>query len=162
MARAKKTEDKGTGCAEYDTLTEQMEKAREKIADMGKDAVKALFKRFFAEHPKCTAIGWEQYTPHFNDGDACEFSVRDFYYTTKKGVDFKEVSSLYEEDEEDSDGAGFRDIDSDAKRGEGAIKEAVSRLRRAVNENIFETAFGDHVMVIATPKGFHVNETSHD
>jgi hypothetical protein len=147
-----------TGCDEYDALTAKMAAARADIAAMGKDAVGSLFKRFFTENQKATAVGWHQYTPYFNDGEPCEFSVHDFYYSTKQGVDFSEVTSL----DEDEDGAGFVDDYSRAKAGEGALKEAVSTLRRAVDEDIFETAFGDHVMVIATPAGFHVSEYSHD
>lgn len=154
----KKTNEKTTGCAEYDALMQQMDEARAKVADMSKAAVGALFKQFFTDHPKVTGIGWTQYTPYFNDGDPCEFGVSDFYYTTKQGVDFEEVSSFYDDEEEH----GFKETYADAARGEKAIKEAVSTLARAVDEDIFETAFGDHARIIATPFGFHVTEYSHD
>jgi hypothetical protein len=149
----KKNEDK-IACPEYDALLDGLTAARAKVAEQGKVAVAALFKAFFAEHPKVTAIGWTQYTPHFNDGDACEFSLHDFYASTTPGVDFAEVSDLYDED-----GPG-KFLDSYSLKGQ--TKEAVSQLARSADEDIFEIAFGDHVMVIATPAGFHVSEYSHD
>ena len=116
-------------CPEYNVLVEGMEVARAKVREVGKAAVGALFKAFFAQYPEVTAVGWTQYTPHFNDGDPCVFRVHEFYATTKTDMDFARVSRLYD-DEEDKD--------------------------------LFQVAFGDHVMVIATPAGFHVNEYSHD
>ena len=97
------TDDKTTGAAEYDTLIKVMAEAREQVKKAGKNAVAALFKHFFATNPDVTGIGWTQYTPHFNDGDPCEFSVHEFSYTTKTGVDFAEVDSIYAG--EDDDGA---------------------------------------------------------
>lgn len=158
MTTKKKTDDKVTGCAEYDALTKQMDDARAKIADMGKAAVGALFKKFFADNPKATAIGWTQYTPYFNDGEPCEFGLHEFYYTTKEGVNFEEVSSFYDDEEEH----GFKNTYTDAAKGEKTIKEAVSTLVRAADSGLFETAFGDHAQIIATPAGFHVTEYSHD
>jgi hypothetical protein len=142
-------------CPEYDALVAGMEAAKAKVKEAGAAAVGALFKQFFAEYPSVTAIGWTQYTPHFNDGEPCEFSVHDFYATTKEGVDFEAVSSLYDDEDEH----GFADSYSIKDKG---IKAAVARLERSKDDDLFESAFGDHAMVIATPRGFHVSEYSHD
>jgi hypothetical protein len=140
-------------CPEYDGLLAGIEAAKEQVKKAGATAVGALFKKFFEEYPTVTAIGWLQYTPYFNDGESCEFSVREPYLTTKKDLDFESVSSLDDEEE-----TGF--LDSYSLKGQG--KEALFRLARSMNDDIFETAFGDHVMVIATPAGFHVSEYDHD
>jgi hypothetical protein len=51
------------------------EKMREKAIKQGeklfKDTVKALFKEF----PNLESFSWNEYTPHWNDGDACVFSA---------------------------------------------------------------------------------------
>lgn len=141
-------------CPEYNDLVTEIEAAQEEVKRRGKKAVGALFKAFFAANPKVTAVGWTQYTPHFNDGEACVFGLHGFYGTTKDGVDFKDVSSLY--DGEDT--TGFMDTYS----LKGSAKAAVEAIERSADKSIFETAFGDHAMVIATPKGFHVSEYSHD
>lgn len=41
-------------------------------------------------------------------------------------------------------------------------KRKATGHRSAKSDDIFEVAFGDHAMVIATPTGFHVSEYSHD
>jgi hypothetical protein len=141
-------------CPEYDELVAGMEAARAKVKEACAAAVGALFKKFFAEYPQVTAVGWTQYTPYFNDGEPCEFSVGDFHATTRTGVDFGQVASVYDEEE-----AGFQDSYAIADKD---VKAGVKRLGRAKDYDLFETAFGDHVMVIATPQGFHVNEYDHD
>lgn len=34
-----------------------------------------MFKELFDKSEKIQSFGWRQYTPYFNDGDTCEFSV---------------------------------------------------------------------------------------
>lgn len=38
-----------------------------------------VFASFFAENPNVGGVQWTQYTPYFNDGDECVFSVNDMY-----------------------------------------------------------------------------------
>ena len=46
----------------------------------GKKALKEFVKEFFdATGGTVKALRWRQYTPYFNDGDACEFHVHDAY-----------------------------------------------------------------------------------
>lgn len=144
-------------CMEYDELVNGIEQARKRVQEAGKKAAAALFKRFFEEYPHVKALGWTQYTPYFNDGDACVFSVRDFYACTKDGVDFAEVSSLYDDDDNSVFRSSWSLSDSDKKTA-----AALDRMGRSASDEVFEAAFGDHVMVIATPEGFHINEYEHD
>jgi predicted nuclease of predicted toxin-antitoxin system len=137
-------------CAEYDDLVAGVEAARQKVRTAGKAAVAALFKSFFAEYPKVKAVGWEQYAPHFNDGDPCVFRVHEPYLSTED-ADFSEVSHLYGE-------AGFKE----SYELDGPLRTALNRIDASLNEEILEAAFGDDAMVIATPAGFHVSECVHD
>lgn len=59
-------------------LVKQVEDLHRKMQRDGQVALKAAFADFFDAHPEATAIVWTQYTPHFNDGDACTFGVNDF------------------------------------------------------------------------------------
>lgn len=38
-----------------------------------------VFKGFFDENPNVGGVQWTQYTPYFNDGEECVFSVNDMY-----------------------------------------------------------------------------------
>ena len=149
------TEIKPIDCPEYASVTSAMDEARKKVAEHGKAAVAALFKRFFQEYPNITAIGWTQYTPYFNDGDACVFSLGELYASTDT-CDFSHAS-LHDEE------FGFGDnYDWGKKPGGKKIQAALRRLGESVSQDVFEAAFGDHVLVIATPAGIHVNQYSHD
>jgi hypothetical protein len=61
-----------------EALAVKLNNAREEMRKDGKEALKEAFSEFFTLHPLAKAIVWTQYTPYFNDGDACTFSVNDF------------------------------------------------------------------------------------
>lgn len=145
---------KETGCAEYDILVKGIEDAKEQVRSAGKKAVTALFKKLFEDFPSIKAVGWTQYTPYFNDGEPCEFGLGEPYVCKSDGVDFAEVRSLYDEDV-------FKDKYS-LDGNDAEAKAAIRWIERAALSEVFESAFGDHVMVIATPDGFHVSEYDHD
>lgn len=46
-----------------------------------KDKSKEVFAQFFIDNPEFRTIEWRQYTPSFNDGDPCEFTRGEVYYT---------------------------------------------------------------------------------
>lgn len=48
---------------------------RDKMHKDGKVAILEGFKEFFNNHPEAKEIVWTQYTPYFNDGDVCTFSM---------------------------------------------------------------------------------------
>lgn len=141
---------------EYDALVQRIDDARSEVVARAKEAVGALFRAFFAANPEITAIRWTQYTPNFDDGEPCEFYVRDPEATTRTDLDWSEVHSQYDENDEPI----FRDryeLDDNVR-----LKEALRSLERATDEDVFKAAFGDHVQIIATPSGFHVTEYSYD
>jgi len=50
------------------------EKARAKILKDGKKILKESIREIFKENKKLESFSWDQYTPHWNDGDECIFS----------------------------------------------------------------------------------------
>lgn len=63
----------------YKELANTIAEAQKKIQNETQVIIGELFKEFFEKHgEKVYAIHWTQYTPWFNDGEACEFSVNDF------------------------------------------------------------------------------------
>lgn len=70
-------------------MTSKLDKVKETLATFEKakaemlETAKANFKdcaqEIFNEHPILKSFSWTQYTPYFNDGDACEFSVHTDY-----------------------------------------------------------------------------------
>jgi len=126
---------------------EQYETAVSKAADVLKQSLSTIV----SELDGVEAIRWEQYTPYFNDGDACEFWVNEprikFNNTPEDAGDYED---------------GFID-DYDVKTGkEKEVFEAVYEIFKSIDDNIFLSAFDDHVQVTVTADGVEVDEYEHD
>lgn len=137
----------------------------------------SLLKNLINSTPEIEAIKWAQYTPYFNDGDPCEFSVYDLEikfnkdllplneetaYSGDKYADGEgfipewRIESFFEELE---DVLNFKQIASIEKKI-NLFKEMHSSLRNM--EGSLKIAFGDHTNVIVTKKGIETSELDHD
>lgn len=135
--------------------------------------------------PIISAFGWTQYTPYFNDGEPCYFSVGTPWFATVGGQ---------QPDEEDENGYEFESdsftishhptlgdrpsrydrIDGQLVRvwsGEyvGEHEESWERCRAlsdAIDSEAFDDAllgkFGDHAEITIRPSGITVSDYSHD
>jgi len=79
-----------------DRLEAVQKEAREQFANL----IKPVFSEYFEMFPYVKQIGWTQYTPHFNDGEACEFGVYDFYFSISddemEEADFEEEENWFD------------------------------------------------------------------
>lgn len=115
-------------------------------------------------------IVWTQYTPYFNDGDECVFSVSeatiitgdprgvdspwDDENTIEAWIDWDRMEEQYPEDIEKLTEAGV-------------TKEAYVTFRTLQRqllelEDVLRIAFGDHVLVKVTPGSVQVEDYDHD
>lgn len=128
--------------------------------------------------PDVEAVKWEQYTPYFNDGEPCVFSVGDVrvkmnwsdgesgdygdglysHYDSelREGVrvvygEYNQVTHLYSTTEIPT-GHGPRTD----------VVEALKGMKMGHFENVCLDAFGDHAEVTATKDGFEVEYYEHD
>lgn len=80
--------------AGFNDLMAEKASLEEKIRDKGKDLFHERTKEIFEKHGDIVdTFGWAQYTPYFNDGEPCEFSVYDLFIWSKndrKSEDFEE------------------------------------------------------------------------
>lgn len=91
-------------------------------------------KEIFAKHPTVESFSWRQYTPYFNDGDECVFSVHS--YPEINGEDVSDESGPY----------------NDAKK-----------LIESIDEPTMKEMFGDHVKItVLKTEGVTIDEYSHD
>lgn len=134
-----------------ETMRKQMQ---ETIKAEGEGALKSMFKELFDKYPAITRIRWQQYTPHFNDGDECRFGVHEPYFTIDGIAD--EVDSwnikYCVEDKKTLD-ASFLQYIEPMK----AVSTALYKLK-----DTLETVFGDHVEVTATRDSIVAEECDHD
>ena len=110
--------------------------------------------------PQLTAVKWNQYTPHFNDGDVCEFGVNE--------VSFK-LNDATEGGDYDN---GWNDVSSYSTITNGVTEEGLTKSQNdalvAFQTNLYnidsmlEEAFGDGYEITLSPKSIEVEEYSHD
>ena len=121
----------------------------------GKKAITSLIDRTISKHKGAIdGIVWTQYTPYFNDGDPCEFSVHEINVIPKNE---NPRDCMYE-----NEVWSLKD-----KKEDWVTKELIDDLKRVddvfgSNDEIMNIIFGDHVMVIANADGILVEEYDHD
>lgn len=133
-----------------------------------KNNLQPLAAEFFHKYPFVRAIAWTQYTPYFNDGEACEFSVQDTHIFTEY-----EFPKAEDEDEDDDitensvyDGVDTWSLSHAKYRKDWVTDEFVKDFKEFMtfqeDEDAMETIFGDHVQVWITSDGIQVDEYDHD
>lgn len=163
-----------------------------KLKEEGEAAVKDAFKDVFDKFPEIRSIMWTQYTPYFNDGDQCYFSVREFDVNvgtdediqkqiekTKVAVkaaadagDYRKAQSLSSRADELTDklndkseyqyGESLYTLKRSNNPREVEAAEAIRLLQKELPDDVMEAVFGDHCRIKATREGFDVEEYSHD
>jgi hypothetical protein len=156
--------------ANIDKIREDLKKA-EKSAS--KDIMN-LLKELMVNNPLIAGIRWTQYTPHFNDGEPCEFSINDPEFKFNLGAPIK-----LEDEEDVYNNEGWYDdynIDDDffekrsdimnhkeiiaCKKGLKDIQTVFEKLRGM--EDTMESMFGDHMQITVTADGVETEEYDHD
>jgi hypothetical protein len=150
----------------FDEMNAEMQALRETYQRRGQEIFKQAFKEFFDANPEVTAVGWKQYTPYFNDGDACVFRCNADYAFITNAADYGDIS--YGEYDGDDENVWIEDPDYGDYQEELIPKnvsknaEALRRLLGKIDDDVFLDMFGDHVQVFATREGFDVQDYEHD
>lgn len=161
----------------FDKLIEEQNELTKRFQETAQSLFKETTKEFFAKNPGVTAVVWTQYTPYFNDGEACEFSVHEPYFTNATAEQFEDISNWGEYDGDDETVWSETDWilcgDSDyckERRGNmkldgidsATIQHFSKMIQSSEMEDVMEAMFGDHVRIVATREGFEVDDYSHD
>lgn len=128
-------------------LKKQLDAAKTEIQKKGRESFGAAFGELFEKHPTLKCVRWSQYTPWFNDGEACEFSVHGWEAVQHDdGVDDGELDpDCYDDDIPDD------------------TADDVQAIFDLAGDDMFEMIFEDHVEVIANRDGtFQIDEYEHD
>lgn len=138
----------------------------EKMKRDGEAALKEAFTELFDKYPELESVTWAQYTPYFNDGDACTFSVHGFDMDLSDKAP-EEWNELFEE----WAGGGYHYGESLSDYGDkikkkapklSELQDAVSELAGEIPDDVLEYIFGDHCQVTVTREGMEVSEYDHD
>jgi len=146
--------------SKFQQLIEARKKYDELIKTEGKAAIIEGVKDLFEKtNGLVTAIRWRQYTPHFNDGDPCEFGVGEVCFR----LSTQEPNS--DSDQDDSEyGDGYLSLWDNGITGIAGLKGTLKEFSASLNEieDALKIAFGDHVMVTATVNKIDIEEYEHD
>lgn len=133
-------------------------------------AMKARYESIFKHEiarilewfPTIKTIEWTQYTPWWNDGDPCTFSVHDPEINGHAKWAWRTIREA------------FKGAHAEREWAQGAVKDHREELEAGVNyEQVFDflgafghdcylSMFGDHAKVVITRDGITVEEYSHD
>lgn len=158
--------------AEVDALRTQM---REKAKQVVKEGTESIFEQY---GDILHSFGWTQYTPYFNDGDPCVFSMGELALIAKVDLEGKDpdlAEDLLRDWSYEGSPAfspyGFEKASKvtstygDGRKGDprydaclGACKQVYEALDNATAEDIF----GDHVRVVFTADGVEVEDYDHE
>lgn len=173
--------------AQMQEVNAKFEEFRKITQESSKKVFYSAVEAFFKAYPEVYAIRWTQYTPYFNDGDSCEFSVHypSFYSQEdfENGEDdyeynsWAEISSYVREKVANNDNR-YGDLEEykreiaeyeemSAKLGPRLeeIQDGIDRFTKLfnkINDDTMLALFGDHVQVTVTPKGIDIEEHDHD
>lgn len=116
-------------------------------------ALDALF-----ELPEVLAIRWHQYTPYFNDGEPCTFSVYD---------PLIRLESVAEDEGDYEDGYLWAYEIEYGDKGTGSpVKPLLKTFEQALTGGSHDVElrkhFGDPAEIVATREGFAVEYYDHD
>lgn len=164
----------------FDALIEEQRALKAKFQTEAQAMFKETMKEFFDKNPGITALKWTQYTPYFNDGDACVFSVNDVTFTNASADELENVTAWGEYEGEDesvwvaqnvayvlNSGSKYYVNEAARIRAAGGVDEdSCELINKMISSNemeeIMQEMFGDHVQVTATRDGFEVTDYEHD
>ena len=164
----------------FDALIEEQRALKAKFQAEAQAMFKETMKEFFDKNPGITALKWTQYTPYFNDGDACVFGVNDVYFTNAPADELENITAWGEYEGEDESVWVSQNIAYVLNSGSKYYQEEAAKIRAAGGfdedscnlidkmiqsgemEDIMWEMFGDHVVITATRDGFDVNDYEHD
>jgi len=141
----------GDLCTEEKELLANLKKAAQKSV---KPALKEAFSDLKEIIPNIVAVKWDQFTPHFNDGDTCEFGVYDALFKVEGS---NQEESEYEDGFNDAYGDEWNKLDAKQRKAFETFSNKIQSV-----ESMLESAFGDHATVTLSSKEIEVEHCEHD
>jgi hypothetical protein len=136
--------------AEVSQLVSEFTEQKRQLAEVLKTKLNGVFAEFFETHPDVKVLGWLQYTPYFNDGEACMFSVHDLH-ASKVDYDPDEHGSIDGFlDEHCEYFSSYSQNKSFSDETNKAARELSDFLQSEDLSDFMQAAFDDHVTVMVT------------
>ena len=150
----------------FDKLLDEQRELQAKFQKTAQALFKETTKEFFDKNPNVTAIVWTQYTPFFNDGDTCEFSVNEPTFTNAPDPENVRWGEYEGDEEVAADGSKIFTWEGWGQCPDNLNKDMCNAFSRMIQssemEDVMKAMFDDHVKVVATREGFDVEDYDHD
>jgi len=158
----------------------QYDEAKAVVNEKVKTNLAKAFVDFFDQNPLIKVIGWAQYTPYFNDGDACIFSICEVGFSMDEndiGADPYDYTKISKPHQYTLDAAAEgKDYALEAvvkwealcaEHSEAILNQTVANCDELSNllehiDDQLEEMFGDGVQVVVTRNGIDTEEYEHD
>lgn len=112
-------------------------------------------KEFWVEFPKAEVVSWAQFTPYFNDGDECVFSVHE------ASVNGYNSWGDFDETVLDEDTGDITNVEKECPVKKECA--AFDKLLNAVGDDVMRVMYGDHTQVILRRDGSaNIRDWEHD
>jgi len=152
---------------------EKIEALKAKVAELNKQVreesqrlLNEGFTEVFEKYPKLLSFSWNQYTPYFNDGDECTFSVN----TDSLIPDFTDESAEdhnYEYSKGDCEwNSKTKKYDyfplSDEKKLNNEAYDELVEIVNAIDDDTMKATYGNHITVTVSKNEDGTLKTSTD
>jgi hypothetical protein len=143
----------------FTKIFEILDAYNKEVQENGEKILKEAFKEFFDKHPEVESLRWNQYTPGFNDGDPCTFTVGELMFRTydmKKIADGeadKPEETYYEDDDDCYDCSYGNEYDPVLKQDIRNLSENLSDA-----EDILLKVFDDNMQITVTRENITAEE----
>ena len=153
----------------YSDINKKEIKLKKEKKTFSQDVIGAI-ERLIKQNPYIESVRWTQYTPHYNDGEECVFSVNDieFLFSNKaknylqKSWRVEEYIPLWQINDLIKDSADI--INSDNIENIQSIIFKMDEMHdklKNMEEQLLEI-FGDHARVAVHKDGIEVIQYEHD
>ncbi len=131
------------------------------MSENAKNVFSDISKSIFEKNPGLESFAWSQYTPYFNDGETCRFSVNRDYYTingSEETVDDWTLNNEKYSQQIDLSDYGFETLDQLR-----AAYNDINELMSIFEDEDLEEMFGDHVEIVVKRDGnILIEDYDHD
>lgn len=136
-------------------LTEQFNESYRKFQEQMKTTFHECCKEIFEKYPDLKNFSVIGYTPYFNDGDECTYSLHAYwdYGLTLNGYNQDDFSGNRKSDEK-IDGYTYAEYEK--------IGEEIESFLNSIPDSFFKDAFGDHCRIIISRENVTTEGYDHD
>ncbi len=156
----------------FEKMNNEIAALKQKISDAARPYLEKMLQHYFDENEEIKEIFWTQYTPYFNDGEACEFSVNEvcfILHADEEPCDY-EGTYLWRKETLEKHGKDDPILEAYGQQRYLELREVRNELNKSISyieDEVLQVLFGDHVRISANKNDegkvkIEIDEYNHD